>query len=228
MLLVKQYGLRRTGTNFLQWLLEANYKVQFERSYVGRDEIDRKHGYCKTKQVSDEYLPTIVCTRHPLSWLYQVYRYYNIWELTRITFEQFMLRADAHIVPLNCHGRDLLERWNWAHEHWLNIDIKPVPKFICQYEALVQRPELLCENIMERFNGLHLRTTDIFKLPDQHCGPLSRMRGTAVLSDYDRQWEPQKKFMQLYTPRVLELVKHEISEDLMKRLRYDWKGYICQ
>lgn len=230
---VKQYGLRRTGTNFLQWLLETNYGICFQHNWTSfnvdgrrlRLGIDRKHGFPKT----DEF-PIIINTRHPLSWLVAVYEYYEI-HRKGINFHEFMTLPDVHLPALNCHGQDLIERWNRAHYcywRWMPKGTPHTGKGIIRFEELVRDPRQACSGLVAKLWTTRPQLADAgFKLPkgkEEYCGPRSQYRLPGVPARTP-QWELEKEFMQFYTPELVEFVRGEISPKIFQSMGYSWEGY---
>lgn len=110
---LKQYGLPRSGTNYTKFLIESNYFVTVLCNRGGW-----KHGRYQGPANTD----LIVTTKHPISWLV------SIWN-RRSRFDVWMKR----------HGRRMCIRWNNKNNHWLNLNVG-VRVFPIRYEDLLLNP----------------------------------------------------------------------------------------
>ena len=67
---IKQFGLQRTGTNYLRILLESNYNVQILTNIGGW-----KHGFYNVPQIMKKELDCIVMCKNPFSWLVSLHSF---------------------------------------------------------------------------------------------------------------------------------------------------------
>jgi len=151
---IKQYGIQRSGTNFMRAMFEMNMDCRVLSNIGGfkhgRITNATNMGIVKTEIPMDEInridqdlqaniIPRIVVIRNPYAWVPSISRYYNK-PITKEFIDQQMERY----VGLNSH---------WAKEC----------DSVIYYEEFMECPEKIINQASERF-GL-TRTTDKIVMP---------------------------------------------------------------
>lgn len=198
---VKQYGLRRTGTNLLAFCLSQNYSIR-----VHVDSIGWKHGVMRHHlHAGKEDLPVVIMTRHPLAWLPSMHRVYTrfyrgIWSGIQ-DFEHFI-----HWRYSGGRACPFIVRWSFAYGYWLWRNPGP----IIRYEDLFVNPELTCEAL-----GFE-RTSDEFKLPEKYVAPTTgRRTPEKIKEEYD-----SKAFMSYWTDELITEMEKGLDLDVLEAVGY--------
>ena len=198
---IKQYGLRRTGTNLLAFLLTKNYDVK-----VHVDTLGWKHGPMRHAAMGRPELPTVIMTRHPLSWLPSMWRVYKntyrgIWK----SIPDF-----AHFVKWRYSGGracPFTVRWSFAYGYWCWRNPGP----IIRYEDLFVNPEIACEGL-----GFE-RVTDEFVLPDKYVAPTAGKRTPEqIAEEFAKQ-----TFMEIWTDELISDAEKGIDPHVLEAVGYD-------
>jgi len=120
--LLKQYGLKRTGTNYCTVLMQTNYDCKVMSNGRGW-----KHGIYKMQ----EHVPTIVLIKHPISWMLSLKKYLKDGR----KLNEFIFENIGH--------------WNMMYRHWLeNI---PAPCYFLRYEDLLIDAKKHCGLVAKEF-----------------------------------------------------------------------------
>jgi len=192
---VKQFGLQRTGTNYVRQLLMHNYNVKVLTNGGGW-----KHGRYKVKRSLGHEVDCIVMVKDLLSWLWSYYRYAG----KEGSFQHFVMRG-THV-----------EHWNALNAHWLDVAerLKDSKMVFSRCEDLVANPKKECQRIAKAL-GL-TRTKGRFWDTDKRINaggkltPHTFNRGALIRGD----------FMKNYTRKLIKFVAELQDEDVAVRLGY--------
>lgn len=197
----KQYGLPRTGTNYIKALIEKNYYAKVLANIGGW-----KHGYyCLSKQ-----LDCIVSIKHPLSWLVSMYnhiksssKHFSINHVQE-TFSKFI------ISPFTIYRNQPLvdnpvKFWNEMYRHWLNI-----PRvFVIVYENVLINPYILDQLPVSRLKS---------PLEDIHQVLKPGHEKVYISNDkFDDSYYLEKKYLLNYTSDELDFVISNVDMDIFGR-----------
>lgn len=188
---IKQFGLQRTGTNYVRLLLLHNYPVKILTNGGGW-----KHGHYKLNDDTD----CVVMTKHLLGWLPSYWRYAG----RPGTFEGFVRRG-THV-----------EHWNMLHAHWLRVadSLKNSKMVFCRCEDLVRFPKRECAKIAK---ALGLKRSK-GKFWDTNKRITANGKLTPAL--YDRRAYLQQRYLKNYNKGLLKFVSTMQDDDVARRLGY--------
>lgn len=207
---IVQFGLRRTGTNLLKWLLVTNYDVEVQRRRrLGHPNREWKHGSMGEITAGKSF---VVTTRHILPWLTSCWILRKQHQARRMddTLGQFLLDRRSWIGdrPPGC---PMINRWNFAYGYWL---WKGIP--IIHFEELVVEPEATCDAIAGRLG--FRRKPGAFCIPTMCVGPIARhCKRAAVVADVrSRVW------LREWGQAELRFVKDQTDPAVLAGLGYEW------
>lgn len=200
---VKQYGLQRSGTSVLWWLLKENYDVTVLTNQGGW-----KHGSHNPRRWPRE-THVVVSVMHPLPWLVNFWRYCRGYD--RRPFRKFLTRNWCSPVHL----------WNWAYQHWTRIQL-----------ADHELAEVRYKDLLASISSTMLRVQTVMKLPRLRR-PFRRPKGYVDphpppgAKGFDPAWFTEGKFMRHYTPDLLAFVGNRLLPELMERFCYSMEDWPC-
>lgn len=105
------FGLKRTGTALIKWILEHNWSVK-----VLTNDYGYKHGpYCAS-QIPSRYsdIPVIVTVRNPLTQLISYYQYLQF----RSPYPETNPGSFEGWLKKRIKGQDPIRLWNFAYGYW--------------------------------------------------------------------------------------------------------------
>jgi hypothetical protein len=223
--ILKQYGLPRSGTNHLKWMFEQN----LEDVTVLTNKGGSKHGpYCiPYTGVHADLL--VLSAKHPLSWVN------SAWRWVRSKFEVPTLQLTDFIHhPLLLPEPDYRQRftnpaeaWNTRNFEWLTVSHNGQKTVVVPYESMLQ-PEsaersLRC--LAERFGVAvkdgcpHLPPERLIAtgLPgDQEVDCAPRMNDQA----FDPSFYTEMRYMEEYTQEDIEWLNDQFDWELAERMGY--------
>jgi len=192
MLEIKMYGLKRSGTNYTQKLLERNYRVKVHDNRGGW-----KHGPYIIPNLLGKELNCVVVIKQPLAWLVSLYKHLQSpW-------------------PFPMFANHYIHEWNSMYFHWLSV--KPVQCKIIpvRYECLLQDKRKVCEKVAQQL-GLEAKNKE-FNLVERIIGP----GGKEVEKKFDVSYYVEKKYLVMYSPLLQKKIKSTVYEQLVKILGYN-------
>jgi len=223
---IKQYGLRRSGTNYIKIIFEKNYKVKIDTHRNGW-----KHGLCKMKEPMD----ALVCIKEPYSWLTSIYKHAirqgEIKEIT--TFSEFI--KQEYIVKREVHtGFDAdgyqqfirenpIVHYNEMHNHWLKLKLTDGCKLVyCLYEAMINEPVFYSSELSRKL-GIPRERPLTFKFHTPEKIMLMGGEDAYVYSDKDFQslYYSRKDYLDFYSDEDINFVSKFIDKKLIKYLGYE-------
>jgi hypothetical protein len=231
---IKQYGLHRSGTNFLRIILQENFHVSVLTNVGGW-----KHGFYELPQKLGRELDCAVCVKDPYAWVHSFYNYRH--PEKDLPFADFV-RGPLTVVGPDGPDRGITSPNPWQHwvrmnEHWLGVELKEHRKFLFRYEEVLANPivaiaELVRSLRLERRKSLRYRVARLFRL----AGPepeffLPHIRLGAVPEKYknkhfkqgqafDANRYTQQKYLNAFTPELLAFANDQLNADLVGRLGY--------
>jgi len=196
---VKQFGLQRTGTNWLAVILRRNFQVAVLVNKGGW-----KHGGYHVHTNLGHHTHVLVLAKHPLSWLVSMHRYVHAThKKKKITFPTYV-RSTEPIV-----------KWNLYYRYWL--DFKPkagTKKAIIRYETLIEHPEATCDRLATKFGFPRKREPfDAFT---------NRVRAGEKDSGrpFNMTYYSKNKWMKCYSPQLRDFVSKQLDWSVVKELGY--------
>lgn len=212
--LIKIYGLRRTGTNYLQWLLKHN----FENICLLNDQTHWKHGipkhyndvlvlscfqntkdYLFSKNMMDtcwgqKAINYILCVKDPYSWYLSICKWNNV--------DPFPLTKDK---------LSILYTWNYMMRQYERFYYKEQSVMYVQYEELIKDVEQDLSRVAQCFN-LKLNKDIV----DYDCDIYSGQ-------SFDREYYLKSKYLKKYSIRDLLLMNDFLDQEYIQRFCYDPK-----
>lgn len=206
---IKIYGLRRTGTNYLQWLLAQNFK----QLVILKDMFAWKHGlpidykgktykftgrdYCLSPDIlrldAISKLYYILCVKDPYSWYISICNWHN-----------------TDPFPLD---KDKLERlflWNYMGLEYIKFVCKVHSSVIIRYEDLLTNLDFVLQTMADRFCLFRMNT-----LLDTDCNIYD---GTHI---YDKRYfYASKHYLDLYSGTDFEMARKFLDKELVEKLGY--------
>lgn len=148
-------GAPRSGTTLTQtWLVPEHFRG------VQLDETGGRHGMLDFARVSSR-TKALVCIKHPMSWLYSMYKYCSMQKvgpMTIVGIKAVSVRGFEAFVKSNPW---LFKYWIASNTNWLSLD--PI---VVDYGQLISDPENVIRSIGDSFN---IKVTkDIKPLPEMH------------------------------------------------------------
>lgn len=193
---VKQFGLQRTGTNYLRQLLMHNYNARVLTNGGGW-----KHGRYKVKRVLGHEVDCVVMTKNLLSWLWSYYKYTG----QNGTFVQFVTCGTY------------IEHWNALNGHWLDVAerLTDSKMIFSRCEDLVANPKKECQRIAKAL-GL-TRCKGPFWDTDKRINA----SGTLTPQPFNRKALIKAEYMKHYSQKLIKVAAELQDEDVTRRLGYE-------
>jgi len=219
-LYVKQYGLQKTCINLSRKLVEENLKeVLLLGNTLGvahgkhPKEIDwtgKNWGMTKGRPTIDAFTPIdlkqikraklnselryLICTKNPYSWY-----------ISHLQHRQFPLEP-LDLLDL----RSEIRLWSAIHKHWAKEVIHKEKAWVCREEDILENPLQWVNEIAEWLDVPKVEKLGAFGQK------LIKARNTDTYSYYK-----EKKYLNYYSPRALEIFQVQLDEALMELLGYD-------
>jgi hypothetical protein len=234
MLEIKQYGLHRSGTNFLRVILQENYRIK-----VLMNEGGWKHGFFDLHRRLGREVHCMLCVKDPYAWLVSFYNYRH--PDRDLLFSDFVRNP---LTVLGPRGQDdsiqagnPVQLWVRMYEHWLSINLEAHRVFLFRYEDVLSEPT---ESIQGLVGSLGLRRKESwcyrlrrlaglkpanpeFYLPEIRLGALQdHYKGKHLRKGvaFDPSRYTQRKYLQSFTPDLFEFVNEHLDPRLLARLGY--------
>jgi len=231
---IKQYGLHRSGTNFLRIILQENYHVSVLTNVGGW-----KHGFYELPQRLGRELDCIICLKDPYAWVHSFYNYRH--PEKDLPFSDFVRNELKLIGP---DGPDHIitspnpmKHWVRMHEHWLGVELKEHRKFVFRYEEILADPsgsirELVRILKLERKQSMGYSLARLFGLGESEPKFfLPSIRLGAVPEKYkekhfkrgeafDAKRYTEQKYLDAFTPDLLAFANEQLNVELLRSLGY--------
>lgn len=195
MLKVKIFGLERTCTNYLHWLLRNNYyDLELLQLYEG----GWKHGL--PHNLSED-TKTILCVKHPYAWMVSLYKWDQNAQLGGLSFKTYVMSGQP------------IFKWNTMLRAWLNT-INPT---IVRYEDLLDNPEKECDRIAGEV-GFKKKGYG-FVTPGEK--KLDYNTYTAPTLQFNKGYYENKEYMDCYDNEMVDFIKSHIDYELLELFKYE-------
>jgi len=195
---VKQFGLHRSGTNYMRLLLGGNFQAEILINKGGW-----KHGRYQVKEKLGKHVASVVVFKHPLSWLISMWKY----EGKPCKF--------AHYVKRGL----MIEHWNAMHRHWLDVKTGRSKMVFVNYEAMLASPEKVVKGVAK---DLKLTAKPKAKAHGYVYDHQLSRTGLQTNKPMKAGFYLKKKYMKAYGDGLLEFVKEMIDDSVMKELGLGW------
>lgn len=220
MIFIKQFGLQRSGTNYLKALIDENFedcilltntlgnkhdKTSWPSIERGLGEIPSHLQHCSERLISSvksKEIGFIFHTKEPISWVLSYFRLRNSKdpEKYKIFKRKFIDEA--------------LGVWEDRLLNWLEFSKKANRFYFCKYEDVVLNEARVLERIADVF--------DLKRRPGEWVGSFSKATirggehhsGAELLSekDFNRNYYLKKGYLAEYPGYLLQYINDEISK----------------
>ena len=191
---IKLFGLRRSGTNYLQLLLKQNYKAKVLTNKGGW-----KHGKYRVYKELGYEIDCVFISKNIFSWLTSMQRRY----------------AKRHSLIAMIGVPDYVNLWSLIHENWLNVPLKEKKKSFVKYEDLIVDPEKVCVRVAKELNLEKM--TPFFKDTKQIVEPM----GNVIQKKFDLDYYVGKQYMNNFPRGSIKGVRDMIDLNIVKKLGYN-------
>ncbi len=242
MIYIKQYGAKRTGTNFIRWVLEVNFlQITILSSVLGwkhaphPESIDwsgkswdsdpekgARISKLATKGIKQAYANNEI--RYAIS-VKNPYAFYisNLKERTRKSPKQFKkLLKDIKL------SEQLIAEWNKLYRSWYALTENNNLAYIIRYESLMKNS---CKEISMMASVFGLKPLDEYRLP---TGSLPAMndnnwRQKMVLDSkykryrtktFDANYYTDERYMDYFDDNMLKYFRYIIDAEVAAKLQY--------
>lgn len=198
------YGLQRTGTNLLKWIMDRNFLVEVEQP--------NKHYPFTTKEALTRAQPIVVITKNPYSWLPSLYQW-------RKVCAKLAIREDEQVNGISFRDfvlgkTDPTRRWNKTNLSFATEDIGGLPRLFVRYEDLYTDPEdttkKLADKLQIPFKG------GAFVLPEGKINPNNK----DTRKKFDASYYTEKRYLREYTPDLLQHVCNHLDPRVLEIFNY--------
>lgn len=189
----KVYGIQRSGNNWLQWMLAANYRVKIMGSQFGWT-----HGPYSTDKGLDDCL-NFVISKHPVEWLPSIQRFHKVHH--GLTIGQFIRNADV------------IERWNSLYAGHLGNAEKFGARFV-RYDDLLKDPEGVLDKLVD---GALPRKDQPFRSAE---GNKMTTRMNLSGKPFNKRQYTEKAYLKRFAPAELEEVISRVDWGVANKLGY--------
>jgi hypothetical protein len=199
------YGLQRTGTNLLKWIMDRNFLTEVDQN--------NKHYAFTTKEILTNAQPIIIITKNPYSWLPSLYRW-------RKTCEKMAIRENEQVQGKSFSefvlgSTDPIHRWNKTNLKYTTDDVGGLPRIIVRYEDLYKDPEKVTRDIAKKleipFKG------GFFVLPKGKVNSVNK----DTKKKFDASYYTDKRYIREYTPNLLQCVYKRLDPKVLEIFGYD-------
>jgi len=232
---IKQYGLQRSGTNFLRIILQENYEVSVHPNFGGW-----KHGFYECSRRLGRELDCAICFKDPYAW---VNSFYNFRHPDKDSpFADFVrgpltVSGGPDKPPATITSPNPIQHWVRMNEHWLAFELKARRKFLFRYEDVLADPIGKIQDLVKslglqrrhpflhrvaKFLGLAANGPNFF-LPKVRLGAVrDRYKDKEFKrgQDFDAKRYTERRYLDAFTPELLDFVNDHLNPDLLSRLGY--------
>ena len=231
---IKEYGLCRSGTNFLRVILQENYEVKLLTNTGGW-----KHGYYELPQRLGREVDVAICVKNPYAWLVSFYNHFQPEQ--KIAFAEY-IRQPLNLQRPERQDRALIaenapELWVQMYEHWLGIQLNERRSFLFRYEEVLANPygsiqELVTTLGLRRQEPWHYRLRRSLGLangqppffrPSARLGAVpEHYKGKHIKrgEEFNSAQYTRHEYLHQYTPELLDYVNQRLKPQLMEKLGY--------
>ena len=224
---IKIFGLQRSGTNYLTYLLNENFKhVQVLVNLGGW-----KHGTYATRDILGTEIDLVILAKNPYAWLASVYDYwsppkkFNVGpDLTNVSFEEF-IKTPIYLekqrgVPYMFRAANPIQHWNNMYYHYQSIITEEKKKCIVTYESLMVGISPVLIQLADAFDLEPVRWDLTFRDSKKVFGPAGE-----VVKPSDDQFDKyeyyaKKKYLDKYTGELVQYVNSQLDETVLSNMGY--------
>lgn len=202
---VKQFGLKRSGTNWLYDLLTANFNVKVLTNGGGW-----KHGEYRVKRLLGHETDCVVISKDPFSWLVSMHRYRAKWGK-----ESF-----ARLV----NDGDMIAHWSVLHRNWLDAAARVRESVIAfiRYEDVLRSPKQTLQLLAGKLDIE--RSSGDWIIETRRVVP----GGGHSKNNFNRRpYYLNRAYMNSFNEKMVDTVRRLVDEDVVTELGYRKHVYEC-
>jgi len=206
---IKQFGLHRTGTNYIQYIIEQNYDVE-----VLVNKYSHKHRKCRTDRIPED-VNILIIIKHPMSWLVSYFKYWcnkghrNL--KTEANFNKFVFGGFHQKAP-----DDPIGFWNDSYNDWYELKIDRKVVFI-RYEDLLVDHVKLCDKVANELDLDVLHNGVDFVNADNAMNK----GGCPTTGKFDTSFYTEKLFLKWFESKTIQYAEERFDKELLKRFGYE-------
>lgn len=210
---LKQFGARRTGTNYLKALLELN----FDDVDVAMHEGGWKHGVERPDELDpDGYL---IVAKDPYAWILSVeehfrpYHVQKVWDALTRAFKPFLSFRQTRAMTL--------ETYLMKYAYWLELT-QDRPHLLVRYEDLLEDLDETLDGIREAFDLTP--PGDGYRDIERRVKPADEEDEVNLDGGFDPTYYTEKRYLDAYRDDELDRIARHLRErdfePLVERLGY--------
>ena len=221
---IKTYGLPRSGTNFLEFMLNNNFKLNC---------MTLKKGWKHAEISPIVSWPTVTIIKNPYAWLVSLFNYatsnerfhrFHIYK--NITFNDFLNRTYIWDSP-NLHGPDSdkvfqisnnpIVHWNNLNKSWINQSTVTIT-----YENLMFKTEETLKLLSKKLKIIKSEEI-IWPLKELRPGDALRKPAPSKSNSYHKnEYYKKEKYMSMYDKKSLIYINETLDKEIMQILKYTY------
>lgn len=211
---VKLFGLPRTATNAVEWLLRHNLSGA---ELLTNENSGSKHSLACFQYMSKKPDVLVLVAKNPYAWLRSMYRWVRKQPATRYIFSKgFSAFIRSEFAYPGVIGKTFwptpVETWNCMNAHWLSLI--PEPHVIRQDDLLTKGDAARTVAAFTRKYGLKL--TASFAYTNKSVSPQQELAKGRVASELYRKG----LYMEDFTCEDRQFVRNALWPDVAARLGY--------
>lgn len=217
---IKPYGLQRSGTNLLEFMLNNNFNVKC---------VGLKYGWKHAEIMSEVSCPTALIVKNPYSWFVSMYNYTTHDDELRkkrfhipdgTTFGEFLKRSYVWDSPDSVKNKNIkvFQKSKSPIDHWNNMNKSWIKKCVTiTYENLLFNPKQTLELLSKELKIIRISKKIIWPskwFSGGQSGPLD--------VHHKIKYYQEEKYMSWYNKDDLRHVNKKLDKNLMNDLKYNF------
>lgn len=224
--LVKIFGLQRSGTNWLSFLIKENFNNVETLINTG----GWKHGHYMVPWSLQKEAHVATIIKNPYSWLVSVYNYWgpkrkkNIGpDLRGVEFKDFVrnryLGEKQRGIPFLIRAKNPVQQWNNMNIHWLSIRLANKRSCFVTYETIMANLSRSMEVIGKTLE-LEQKNKDKWVDNKKTFLPGDDSKINVSKETFNKAYYQNESWKSFYTPELIEFINGELDLDLMTQFGY--------
>ncbi len=232
---IKQFGLHRSGTNFLRVILQENYHVT-----VLSNEGGWKHGPYEVPTRLGRELDCMICVKNPYAWLVSLHRYRH--PEKDLAFPEFV-RSPINVVGPGGPEHAIVKPnpvrlWVDMYQHWLSVKLESHRMFVFQYEKVLASPRESIQGLVHALQlqrrvslkhrlkclvGMARGEEARFYVPPRQLGALRdhyKKKNLASGVTFDAGQYTRQEYLKDFSQDLLDFVNANLEPELVTKLGY--------
>lgn len=206
---VKVFGERNSGTVYLEWLVQSNFKIDFQDYYT----LGWKHRLApnidELTEDQKENILFLFIIKNPYSWLLSLHRKpYHHDELKKLSFTEFLQ------FPYGDYTSPI-DMWNKKTLSYLKLASEVNSAQIIRYEDLLAHPQNELETLGKTFDLI-----ESFSWFTDMPNTISNNRGVTSKS-FHKDYYLKDKWKKALKNEHLSIIAKNIDTQLMEHFHYE-------